>query len=865
MPTFVNKTSQQGSAVASLDITYSPTQGNTLLMGVLMETGQAAVSGIFDDIGSDIFGNPINAWQNLGSINLGTTRLELWGCLSVVTVPTKFTVTLSDVQSLLVLDLLEYSAVASFGNFGTSSNTGYSNLFFNGTAANNQDIMVAVFGVPTGSGSSGAGTINIPNQANFVITPAVQRDSVSGWGGQVLALEQAVIINPQLLVAEIVTQGVATDGLMCVGVTLNGGFTILTPPGFSDIDETKLVAGQGAKSIIHALKANQIAQNAALGMVRPEFFYGVYQDGETVETPISPVDQYEYEREELIYIFTPYTTFDAQSGWTSAAGILFYFLWDVDPLTGAVTMNEFYHPDGNSPVAKTSDGQLIVLTIAQRANDGIKMALPPGLTNVDLTLCGEDKALTQTLIQTLARNSKFSAVKAEVFYCGEFVNGQKVPTPISPVDGYQYKYSECKFISSWKWNTNPASFGPPPMATASGGNADGGWSQLNYMQAAVDAQGNVSCDVHFFNNNDIDPSQPANGSTVFGRLRVYCFCQRNKGPYFGIPTLTDNGANQITDFSVVTKITAPAGITTGNLSVSFKAGAGAALSIIKAVIKRTLTGDDAVIDTTNLLFSGSASKTVATSTEVYSDIVSSWTFDKDHDYYVVLYYTGEPMSAATLGNINTFTPQQSHIDPSDLTGNTTISSMGLTWNLTDFKAVQSILLTIVGDTTANDFFEIPITNFIPGRPLTEQTVTQLAENVKESAYAIEFFGPFNHVQGDTVSLPTSPTDGYTYSRKELLSIWQWHDTGNPKPRLFGLGASIDPNGLVNLMSWHVPAGGPIADNTSGASLDVIVIGVRQSVATSQTAPLNNNGGNPPTDLSSLVFGGTGGFQVNGGS
>lgn len=861
MPTYVGSANNTGATVQQLDVTYTPTTGNSVVIGVLLETGNAAVSGIFDSKGADIFGNPINAWQSLGAVTLGSCRVELWGCLSVVDPPTKFTVLLSDVQNTVVLNLLEYSGVSSFGSFGSTSNTGYSNLFFNGTAASNQDIMVVMFGMQAGSGSSGSGTINIPNQANYVITPAVSRQSVSSFGGQLLALEQAVIIPPQLLVAEIVTQGVASDGFMAVGVTLNGGFTILTPPGFSDIDETKLVAGE----VVHSLKLNQIAQNAALGMVRPEFFYGVYQDGNTVDAPISPVDKYQYQRDELVYVYTPYTTFDPQSGWTSAAGILFYFQWDVDPITGVVTMNEYYHPDGNSPVAKTSDGQLIVLTIAQRANDGIKMRIPPGLSDVDLTLCGDDKPVTQTLMQTLAKNSKFAAVKAEVFYCGEFVNGQTVPTPISAVDGYQYNYGECKFISSWKWNTAPSNFGPPPMATATGGDADGGWSQLNYIQAAVDALGTVSTNVHFFNHNDIDPSDPSNGGVVYGRVRVYCFCQRNKGPYFGLPQLTANAPNQTTDFSRVTKVSGLVGSTNGNLSVTFKAGSAASLVIHKAVIKRTLAGDDTVIDTTDLLFSTSVSTTVGIGAEKTCDVISAWTFDNGHDYYIVMYYRGQGRNALTLGTVNSVTPIQYLIVASDLTGNTTISSMGLSVDVANFLAISAITLTIVGDTTANQFFEIPITNFVPGQPLTANTMTQLADNVKESAYAIEFFGPTNHVNGDTVALPTSPTDGYTYSRKELLYIWQWHDSGNPKPRLFGLGASIGSSGVVNLMSWHAQVGGPIALNVSGASLDVITIGVRQSVATSQTAPLNDNNGNPPSDLSSLVFGGSGGFVINGGS
>lgn len=868
MPTFVNKSSAQSTTVSQLSITYTPTVGNTLLLGVLLENGNAAVSGIFDNVGADIFGNPINGWQNLGTITQGTTRVELWGCLNIVTAPTTVTVLLTDVQSIVVLNLLEYTEVASFGQYGTASNTGYSNLFFNGIAANNQDIMVTMFAVSdasgtTGSFTSGSGTINIPHQANYVITPAVIRQTVAGFGssGEFDALEQTFIIDPQLLVAEIVSVGIPVSGFMAVGVTLNGGFTLKTPPGFSDIDETKLLAG----GVVHSLKLNQIAQNAALGMVRPEFFYSTQVNGDTVETPISPVDQYQYQRDELIYVYTPYTSFDPDTGWTGADGILFYLQWDVDPLTGVVTSVEYYHPTGNNPVNKSNDGQLIVLTIAQRASDGVKMTIPPGISNVDLSLFGVDKPVTQTMMQTLAKNSKFAAVKAEVFYCGEFVNGQKVPPPVSSVDGYQYRYDECKFMSSWLWTTNPNYFGPPPMATASGGNANGGWSQINYLQAAVDTSGNVTTAVHFYNNGDIDPSTAPNGSTVFGRLRVYVFCQRSKGPYFGVPALATNSAPQVGTVSVVMSVAAPAGTTTGNLNVSFKASSVASLSISKAVIKRTLHGSDAVIDTTNLLFSGSASKVVLAGTEATSDTVASWTFDAAHDYYIVVAYTGSFSYTPLVGVTNFNTPLISNVIGSDVTGSTTVSGMSIVNDPTTWRIFSALRLTIVGDTVADEFFEIPITNFVPGQPLTANTMTQLAQNVKEGAYAIEFFGPTSRVHGDTVALPTSPTDGYTYSRKELLYIWQWHDTGNPIIRLFAMGASIDSSGLVNLMVWHCKEGGPPQTSNTGASIDVITIGVRESIATSQTAPLNANNGNPPTDVSSLGFGAVVGDVFNQGS
>src|SRR5208282_4531450 len=125
MPSFVNKTNSTQSigVFTSAVITYTPTLGNTLLLGVYMQNANATVSSVFDDQGNDIFDNPINAWQNLGTINLGTTRLELWGCLKIKQVPANTTVLLTNGQNVLVCSLEEYTGVSSFGLSGTVSNT----------------------------------------------------------------------------------------------------------------------------------------------------------------------------------------------------------------------------------------------------------------------------------------------------------------------------------------------------------------------------------------------------------------------------------------------------------------------------------------------------------------------------------------------------------------------------------------------------------------------------------------------------------------------------------------------------------------------------------------------------------------------
>jgi hypothetical protein len=474
--TFVNKATNAAGGVSSLAVTYAPTAGNALICGIFLESNNVNVSQVFDDAGIDTFGNQLNTWQNLGTVTLGSARMEMWGCVPVRTPGTKVTVLLSGVQTVVDIGLLEYSGVASFGLSGSNSSTGYSNMFFSGTAENNTNVLVTMFGTATTVSGLASGSGSVRPQ-NVPITPAVFRASVSVGVGEVSwFLEQSVIYKDQLI-AEIVGQFIPSAGWMAIGVVLNGGLVLNpitgTAPGFCDIKTTNIIAGTpGAPDptkAVHALTVAQIAGNAALGMVRPEFFYGTYQNGDTVVAPVSPVDQYQYSRDELLYIYTQVTTFSPSSGWTSAAGILFYCKWDVDPTTGAVSSVEYYHPDGNTPVNLTNDGQLLVLTVAQRVQNGLVMTDNPSLANVDLTLEGQDKPVTQTQLRVLAENSKFSAVKAEVFYMGEFVDGQTVPNPVSTVDGYVYNYNEVMFMSSWLWTSAQGSFGPPPMATASGG------------------------------------------------------------------------------------------------------------------------------------------------------------------------------------------------------------------------------------------------------------------------------------------------------------------------------------------------------------------------------------------------------------
>ncbi len=70
----------------------------------------------------------------------------------------------------------------------------------------------------------------------------------------------------------------------------------------------------------------------------------------------------------------------------------------------------------------------------------------PGFFDLgDSTIVG-GQPLTDDAISKISHNAKFAAVRVEPFYMGFYRNGDVVPTPVSPVDGYAYARVECLFF-----------------------------------------------------------------------------------------------------------------------------------------------------------------------------------------------------------------------------------------------------------------------------------------------------------------------------------------------------------------------------------------------------------------------------------
>jgi hypothetical protein len=69
--------------------------------------------------------------------------------------------------------------------------------------------------------------------------------------------------------------------------------------------------------------------------------------------------------------------------------------------------------------------------------------------------------------------------------------------------------------------------------------------------------------------------------------------------------------------------------------------------------------------------------------------------------------------------------------------------------------------------------DIPDSNLAADQPVTDYSLTKISNNAKFAAVRPEtFYGWYKH--GETVKLPTSPVDGYHYSRAELeyeIAAW----------------------------------------------------------------------------------------------
>jgi len=399
-------------------------------------------------------------------------------------------------------------------------------------------------------------------------------------------------------------------------------------PGFANLPDSVFDANQTAFGAMIA----RVSENAEFGMVNIEIFPDMFGNGDTVPLPVSPIDGYVYSRDELLYIWNPDLSTNKQTGWIeSGSGSLFFCAWYVDQSTGQVYSLEWYRNNGSGGSrTQTNDGQIHVYTIGQRQRHNIIVSPTPSFNAISEGNISTNQPLTQSLGHALNGNAKFGAINREVFYCGEFVNGQTVSrsTLTSSYDGYEYNYSECKFIACWRWTTQGSTLVQPPED----------YGQLGPFSWSINSSGAVTVQV-ITNDNDGNVTFPSG----YGRISVFAFAVRSATP--------------------------------GSLS------------------------------------------------------------------------------------------------------------------------------------RADSFAEVLLQDFMPGGTERASNVLQVKRNADEAVLTPEFFGPTDYGNGDTIPVPTSPVDGYTYDRSELTYIWSWSNTmnytGNGGRLPVFYGTVNQSTGAVAINCWHL--------------------------------------------------------------
>jgi hypothetical protein len=474
---------------------------------------------------------------------------------------------------------------------------------------------------------------------------------------------------------------------------------------------------------------------------------------------------------------------------------------------------------------------------------GLILNTQPGFNDQpDASLAAGQYALGSQMAK-ISGNAALGMCRME-FFTAVYSNGETVPAPISPVDGYQYSYNELTFIWGIYSSANPST----------------GWitgpQALWYCYWDVDQEtGAVTCQESYRSDGQAGPSND-------GQLYVVTVGQRQQQTLTvaATPSWTQqNPANFVTDLAYSTDV-----LTEMNDNAKF--------SVIgqECIFMGAFANGDTVPTPV------SPADDYAYS---YSEVtfVFSWLFTTYNNESVVTQLACPPLY--TLASLN------AAINPSTGLVTCAVGMMGQGGeNYTSYNTLGVIAVfaltqrnrTGTPASVANGFAEISNTLFYPGQVLPAGIGAQIVKNTQEAALTPEFFGPTLYALGSTIPLPTSPIDGYAYQRSELTYIYEWGEmTPGPWPPNSGSNnrtalfsaqvdqatgvitntTTLEPSGSTEYTSVIVrlEPGGPYQYETTNGYISVVVVGSRSAqqpeiTQFGNTSPSSTNGvgeGIPP--------------------
>jgi hypothetical protein len=463
----------------------------------------------------------------------------------------------------------------------------------------------------------------------------------------------------------------------------------------------------------------------------------------------------------------------------------------------------------------------------------IQLTQIPGFSDLPDSLFHHDNPALSMLITRLSANAEFGMVHLEVFD-GIYINGDTVPLPISPIDGYVYGRSECLYA----WN-NDVSTDPNTGWITSGSGS------LFFCVWDVDQTTGKVYSLEWYRNGGSGASR---SQTNDGHIHVYTIAQRQR------PSII-----------VATSPT------------------------YTAISESLIATDKALIDTTLFIPLNEDAKFSCVNHEVFycgefytGQTIPLSTIKSAYDGYQYSY-----AEAAFIGCYR-WTTQGNYVDPTTglpavlqppesfgqmgpfqysinaTTGavscnvwfqddNGGYGYLGTYGRIAVFAFCKRSATPASYSAVANQFAELLIGTFQSGGTLRASNVLKLKRNIDEALITPEFFGPTQYGNGNTVPLPVSPVDGYAYARNELTYLWVWADTmnnldgggsrvGHRMPVFYG---GIDPNtGVITTSCWRLNSH-YVHDYDNLNIINVLTIARRGKAA---VPPSGSTAANAPSDI-----------------
>lgn len=423
----------------------------------------------------------------------------------------------------------------------------------------------------------------------------------------------------------------------------------------------------------------------------------------------------------------------------------------------------------------------------------------PGFADLpDSTLDAEKSALGLHLAR-ISQNAAFGMVRLEVF-SDVYKHGDEVPLPVSPIDGYGYSRSELMYL--WV----PQNTGDPSTGWASYREP---WTMWYGVWNVNQETGKVFSEVGYRGNNDHKDRQ---AQTNDGLLQVFVVAQRQQSglvlsaePAFQPYEASDFYVDRPFHTTMLKRLNGSAKWATVGTEV-----------IYLGEFAHGATVPFPVSPVDGYEYEAAEVKW-ATSWR--------WTADTQNGYPVV--------PAINKGQLQDW---QASVDAS---GAVYIGNVNVKYELSGSHSYNDGRIAVWAfcqrataatlSAPASGFADTDVSVFMPGETARASTMAALSANINEAACTPEFFsGEYEH--GETVPLPVSPIDGYTYSRAELDYVWDWKDTGlaGGTTRLSLVRGGIAPStGVVSISSYRFSSGAEYVTLSTLGTLRVITVARRE--------------------------------------